>query len=598
MELNGEPMLKTVKLQTELCIIGGGVAGLCAALAAARHGRQVVLMHDRPVPGGNASSEIRMWIRGAYGKDCRETGIVEELLLENLYRNPKGNMSIWDGILYGKLQYAPGLTLLLNTSCLAAETAGNRIVRVRGWQGVSQTYYEVEAELFADCSGDSILAALTPARYRFGRESSAEFGESVEPAVADRQTMGSSCLIQIREADREVPFRAPEWAEKYRDSGDLPAYRDYQLSTEQNFWYIEIGGSGNVIDEVDLHRERLLRIAFGLWDYLKNFAADRDIWRNWELDWVGFLPGKRESRRYVGDYLLTQHDVAGGGKFADVIAYGGWTMDDHHPDGFDYPGPPTIHHPVPTPFGIPYRSLYSVNIDNLLFAGRNISVTHAALSAARVMATCATIGQAAGTAAALAIEKHLTPREVGGCINELQQRLLDDDCYLPGVRRRISVLTRTGTLVASNGNDPEPLRDGIDRPIGDQSHSWAGAVGDTLTYCWREPVALHEIRMVFDSDLNRLDRSTVPVRFRDEPDNEVPATLVTGYRLDYQDENGDWRGLFLENDNYQRLGRVPAGVMARSLRLTILGGKSPVLRLFSFEVNALACNRVMGGNTL
>jgi len=127
---------------------------------------------------------------------------------------------------------------------------------------------------------------------------------------------------------------------------------------------------------------------------------------------VGFLPGKRESRRYEGDVIVTQNDVRAGGHFDDLVAYGGWTMDDHHPGGIAWKGEPNIFHPAPSPFGIPYRALYSRNVTNLFCAGRNISVTHAALSATRVMATCATMGQAAGTAAAIAIREGKLPRDV------------------------------------------------------------------------------------------------------------------------------------------------------------------------------------------
>nr|WP_321268640.1 FAD-dependent oxidoreductase [uncultured Sulfurimonas sp.] len=154
------------------------------------------------------------------------------------------------------------------------------------------------------------------------------------------------------------------------------------------------------------------------------------------------LPGKRESRRYIGDHILNQNDVRAEGKFDDLVAYGGWTMDDHNPGGFRYPGQPTTFHPAPSPFGIPYRSLYSFNIGNLFCAGRNISASHAAMSATRVMATCATLGQAVGTAAAIAVRDSLTPREVyQKRIGELKQTLMDDDCYLPWNGREIPELT-------------------------------------------------------------------------------------------------------------------------------------------------------------
>ena len=143
--------------EADFCVVGGGLAGMCAAIAAARRGSRVVLMQDRPVLGGNASSEIRMWIRGANGRDVRETGLVEEIALVNCYRNPDMNFSIWDSVLYEMVMQEKNIRLLLNCSCLDAEMQGNRIVSVTGWQLTTQTYHRVNAGIFADCSGDSIL---------------------------------------------------------------------------------------------------------------------------------------------------------------------------------------------------------------------------------------------------------------------------------------------------------------------------------------------------------------------------------------------------------------------------------------------------------
>ena len=154
--------------KVDLCVVGGGLAGMCAAIAAARHGAKVALMQDRPVLGGNASSEVRMWICGAHGENNRETGIIEEIMLENRYRNPLRNFSIWDSILYEKVRFEPNITLLLNCSCTDATVDDDRIRSVTGWQLTTQTWHTVEADLFADCSGDSILAPLTGAEFRMG----------------------------------------------------------------------------------------------------------------------------------------------------------------------------------------------------------------------------------------------------------------------------------------------------------------------------------------------------------------------------------------------------------------------------------------------
>lgn len=548
--------------KVDFCVVGGGLAGMCAAISAARHGARVLLMQDRPVLGGNASSEIRMWVGGAHGKNNRETGILEEIMLENLYRNPYRNYSIWDSILYEKVKFEDNITMLLNCSANDLEMDKNEIKKVKGWQLTSETWHTVEATLFADCSGDSILAPLSGAEFRIGRESAREFNEDIEPPEADKKTMGMSCLIQARETDRSQPFIPPAWANKYPTDDDLP-YRGHDIRNS-NFWWIELGGEQDSIHDTEDIRDELLKVAFGIWDHIKNYGDHKAD--NWVLEWVGFLPGKRESRRYVGDHIITQNDVRAEGKFEDIVAYGGWSMDDHHPGGIRWKGQPTIFHPAPSPYGIPYRSLYSKNISNLLFAGRNISATHAALSSTRVMATCAVIGQAVGTAASIAIQYGLTPRGVyRERIHELQQTLMDDDCYLPWKAREISELTKTARLTASEGN-PEPIRNGIDRPVGENSNCWSGKLGSWICYSFHEPREIKEFRFIFDSDLNR-NRLNMPCNFPLNMESfTVPGSMIRVFRIEALDENGLWKSIFEEKNNYQRLVRIKKNVKTTAVR--------------------------------
>ncbi|NLD71107.1 MAG: FAD-dependent oxidoreductase, partial [Chloroflexi bacterium] len=255
--------MRHVTHRADLCVVGGGLAGMCAAIAAARHGARVVLMHDRPVLGGNASSEIRMWVCGAHGACNRETGIIEEIELDNIRRNPMKNYSLWDVLLYEKVRQEPNITLLLNCSCNDATMNGSRLASIRGWQGTAETWHSVEAPLFADCSGDSILAPLTGAEYRIGREARGEFGEAIEPEEADRKTMGMSLLLQARETDRSQPFAPPAWAHVYAREEDLP-FRDHALP-QANFWWIELGGEADSIHDTEALRDELLKIALGVW---------------------------------------------------------------------------------------------------------------------------------------------------------------------------------------------------------------------------------------------------------------------------------------------------------------------------------------------
>jgi len=549
----------------DFCVVGGGLAGMCAAIAAARHGLKVALMHDRPVLGGNASSEIRMWICGAKGKNNRETGLIEEIQLENLYRNTYPNYSIWDSILYEKVRFEKNITLLLNCSCNDAVVRGARIVSIKGWQLTSETGHMVKAEYFADCSGDSILAPLSGAEFRIGREASAEFNEDIEPPLADKKTMGMSCLLQARETDSPKKFTAPSWAGKYLSDKDLPC-RNHALRGSHNFWWLELGGDQDAIHDAEILRDKLLKAAFGVWDHIKN-QGDHGA-ENWMLEWVGFLPGKRESRRYVGDYIMTQNDVRAEGRFEDIAAYGGWPMDDHHPAGLCHPGQPTIFHPAPSPYGIPYRSLYSRNIKNLFFAGRNISATHAAMSSMRVMATCATLGQAVGTAAYTGLAHGLSPRAVyQKKMAVLQQTLMEDDAFLPWKRRAVPALTAMAELLAAEG-DPEPLRNGVDRPVGEAHNCWTGNAGAWIEYRFQHPKRVREARMVFDSDLNRETRNMPSCYPLVLPAHRVPKTMTKKFRIEAF-LNNKWGTIAREDNNYQRLVRVKINTTAPALRLIL-----------------------------
>ncbi|HEX8833708.1 MAG TPA: FAD-dependent oxidoreductase [Abditibacteriaceae bacterium] len=576
----------------DVCVIGGGMAGICAAIASARNGARTALIHDRPVFGGNASSEVRMWICGAHGKDNKEAGLLEEIQLENQYRNHALNYSIWDSVLYGKVFFQPNLTPFLNCSCIDAEMDGDangdsRIASVTSWQLTTQTHHHIRARHFIDCSGDSILAALTPAEVRSGREARAEFDEDIEPETADEKTMGNSLLLQLRRTDETQEYTPPRWAYKFQGPGDLP--NRIRGVNGSNFWWLEIGGLDNTIRDGERIRDELIKTVYGVWDYIKNRAPEREQSEKWAVEWIGALPGKRENRRYVGDHILTQNDVRDGGKFDDVVAYGGWSMDDHHPAGIFYPGSPTLYHAAPSPYGIPYRSLYSRNISNLLFAGRNISVTHAALSSTRVMATCALLGQAAGTAAALCIRHNCDPRALstGERLRELQNTLMDDDCWLPGIARPISDLAKAATLSANGatpgGADVSVLIDGLDRDRGDELHAWEGSPGSSVEYRWENPVEIAGARLVFDSNLSNEKR--MPTSYPQKGDkNRVPDSLVKKFRLETLDAGGNWIVAHRDDENYQRLVRVPVGVHTTALRLVVEETwGAGTARIFAFE---------------
>ena len=549
-------------LKTDFCVVGGGLSGICAAVAAARHGMDVILVQDRPVLGGNASSEIRMGICGAHGKGRKETGLLEEIQLNNIYFNPPMRYTLWDDILLSFVRAEKNITLLLNTSVENVETEGKRIKSVTAWNGNEYRHYMIEGEIFADCSGDGILA-LSGAEYRMGRESASEFQETfLENHVSDKKTMGNSILLQLRPCTEHHPFIPPAWAHHYDDAffesrkekpelhvpetdGATHSYiRPYPENN--NFWWIEYGGNLDTIQDAGDIAWELKKIAYGVWAYMKNHPDGRC--RNYELDWIGSLPGKRESRRFVGDHILSQNDIMNGGNFPDTVCYGGWTLDNHHPDAFMHDGFVSTHHTPPSPFGIPLSSLYSRNIENLFFAGRNISCTHMGLSACRVMATCALMGQAAGTAAALAGKYQIPPREVREKhIEEVQSILLEDDVMIPGFPRKISELT------AMAKSDYPRLQDPVDRDMDEKDNGEWLSCGEPCVYTWEKPVRLSGCRFVFDTLLSFQDKrmrklETLPDR------KEMPPMLVRNFHVDAL-IRGEWKTVVRETEIHCRLYR-------------------------------------------
>lgn len=591
-------MLSRKQINADLCVIGGGMSGICAAIAAARNGAKVVLMHERPVLGGNASSEIRMWVCGASGENNRETGIIEEIALENYYRNPTKNFYIWDTVPYDFVIREKNITLLLNCTCMDAKTEhgdfGNgrdiKITGISGYQMTTQTFYDIKCTNYADCSGDSILAPLTGAQYRMGRESADEFGEDTHVKQHDSLTMGMSCLIQGRETNSPVKYTPPSWSTKLNDEHFKYRYPDIYNNYE-NFWYLELGGNRDSIKDTEEVARELIPLATGTWDYIKNsgnFKAE-----NWELDFLGFLPGKRESRRMVGEYIITEKDVSGNKQFEDTIAYGGWPLDDHFPDGFYHTGTPNTNIHTPAPYCIPYRALYSKNVSNLFFAGRNISMTHMAMSSIRVMATCALMGQAVGTAAAIASKYNITPHEVYiKKLELLQNTLMESDCFLPCKTRQVSDLCKETPVV--NGNDT--LKNGEDRPSHVYGNKQCGIDvknGTSLEYKFEKPEKISSVHITFDSDLNR---KTLPGDYceryhtmrcntlLDSPQFYVPKTLCKEFKLEIMTVNGS-KVISEISCNLNRAHNISINEEATAIRLTPISnwGENDLTTIFSFD---------------
>jgi hypothetical protein len=430
--------LKVITHVADLVVVGGGLAGTCCAISSARAGLKVVLVQDRPVLGGNASSEVRLWVLGATShmgnnnRWSREGGIINEIMEENLYRNRQGNAIIFDTILLEKCVMEKNLTLLLNTAAFDIEKSdADTISAVHAFCSQNSTRYLLKAPLFCDASGDGILGFMSGAAFRMGAETKEEFNEGFAPDAAYGQMLGHSMYFYSKDIGTPVKFVPPSWA--LDDITKIPRYRQFNTNMQGcNFWWLEYGGRLDTIHQTEDIKWELWKVIYGVWNYFKNSGNFPEA-ETMQLEWVGTIPGKRESRRFEGDYMIRQQDLVEQTAFEDVFVHGGWAVDLHPADGVYSERSGCTQWHSKGVYGIPYRCHYSKNINNLFLAGRIISATHVAFGSTRVMATCAAGGQAVGIAAALCHELGVAPRALssGAGLAELQARL--DRCgqFLP-----------------------------------------------------------------------------------------------------------------------------------------------------------------------
>lgn len=425
---------KSVRLDADLVIVGGGLAGTCAAITAARSGITVVLVQDRPVLGGNASSEVRLWGLGATShmnnnnRWAREGGVIDEILVENMYRNREGNTLIFDTILLEKVIEESNITLLLNTSAYdVTKSDADTIESVTAFCSQNSTIYELCAPLFCDASGDGIVAFQAGAAFRMGAESHEEFGEKFAPTEEYGYLLGHSIYFYTKDVGTPVKFVPPSYA--IDDIEQIPRYRSFNTATDGcRLWWIEYGGRLDTVHETETIKWQLWKVVYGVWNYIKNSGKFPDA-ENLTLEWVGQIPGKRESRRFEGDYMMIQQDIIEQRHHYDAISFGGWSIDLHPADGVfsERPGCDQWH--AKGVYQVPYRTQYSKNIKNLFIVGRIMSASHVAFGSTRVMLTLASAAQSVGVAAAHCIERKLLPRDIA---NEDNIKLLQRDLQRMG----------------------------------------------------------------------------------------------------------------------------------------------------------------------
>ncbi|WP_077341177.1 FAD-dependent oxidoreductase [Pseudocolwellia agarivorans] len=431
---------KLVSLQSELVVVGGGMAGVCCAINAARSGIKVCLVQDRPVLGGCASSEIRVWILGATShlgnnnRWSREGGIIDELLIENLYKNKEGNTVIFDTILLDKVKAEKNITLLLNTAVYdATKSSANKIKSVKAFCSQNGTEYSIEAPLFCDASGDGILGFMSGAPFVIGAESKNEFDEKMAPDEEQTELLGHTLFFYSKDVGKPVDFIPPEYAKNTKISEERLS-RVNKGEDGIRLWWIEYGGTEDTIHGTEEIKWALWSVVYMIWDHIKN-SGKFDGVENLSLEWVGTIPGKRESRRFIGHKMLTQKDIVEQKSHEDAISYGGWAIDLHPSGGVFSDESPCEQYHAKGIYQIPLGCFISQGIDNLFIAGRIISASHIAFGSTRVMATSAHGGQAVGTAAALCIKDNLLPQDllVQPSLGKLQQELNEGGHFIPHI---------------------------------------------------------------------------------------------------------------------------------------------------------------------
>ena len=520
--------LKLVTTTSDLVIVGGGLAGTCAAISAAREGLKVTLLQDRPILGGNSSSEVRLWILGSTShmgnnnRWAREGGLIDEILIENLYRNKEGNPLVFDTLLLEKVLAEPGITLRLNTAVFEAQSGpGGAIQSVKAICSQNSTLYEVSAPLFCDASGDGVLAFMAGGAFRMGAETRQEFNEGFAPEATYGELLGHTIYFYSKDTGKPVDYVAPEWA--LTDITKIPRYRSFTPKEHGcKLWWIEYGGRRDTVHETEDIKWELWKVVYGAWNHIKNSGEFPEA-RNLTLEWVGPVPGKRESRRFEGDYLINQRDIVEQHTFDDAVAVGGWSIDLHPSDGVYSAGKPCNQWHSRGVYQIPYRCLYSRNVPNLFLAGRIISATHVAFGSTRVQGTLAHAAQVVGPAAALCLRHKLGPRDLlgGELMQQLQQQLLVSGQYIPGIRQTHPAnLALSATVTASSTLRLDQLpADGPTRPL---AKSWAQLVP---VAAGRVPAATFLVTATEATDLQ------LELRTSNRPDNHTPDVVLATRRV-------------------------------------------------------------------
>ncbi|MFH1086105.1 MAG: FAD-dependent oxidoreductase [Chloroflexota bacterium] len=539
-------------LSAQVLVIGAGVAGVCAAIQAARLGADVLLLEMDDVLGGNSGPNLGIHISGAhsfhpYGG---ETGIIEELEEDAAAHGAKlhthtmhyNTSRLWEAELYTALR-AAGVRVLRRAYAREPLMDGDRIAAVLVDDlAALRALRVVVSGCVIEASGDGRIAVRAGATYLRGREGRDAYGERSAPEVGDNITLGSSVTALVRKAHRPIPFTPPPdtppfepgygYAGPDASGSCLRAHSAWDPDADLCYlWHTESGGQLDTLADERAIYDELLRQLYSVWNHIKNEAHAEES-RNWELIWVSPKAGRRESRRFVGDHVLTQTEIEAGQAFPDAVAYGGYAIDIHNPAGARRTQVDIVFCSIPPLYGIPYRCLYAREVANLLFASRLISTTHLAHGTTRLQRTLATVGQAAGAAAALCLRHGCGPRTIyTHHREELQQMLLRHDATLLGVANRDPAdLARGATVTASSEerHGSERLHDllPLDRERGMALWHWPERLDAVALYLRNESAAPLALTLNLAAY-----RAAHPWKGHDAA--QPPISLVSGNRADW-----------------------------------------------------------------
>lgn len=563
----------------DVVVVGGGAGGVPAAIAAARGGAKVAIIQDRPVYGGNISSELGVLLNGAsYQPGYREGGIIEEAALDKA-KEAKGAELSFSRVFARMIAAEKNITESLNERVYAVEqNANGAITAVLSRNQLTGGRKRIRGKLFVDATGDGWLGYFAGAKFMFGREGVKDYKETCAPEVPDLTTM-SGCLLggygkpRWNKVDKDEGYETPVWAKILPDGF-------FRKAKDLNFkWWLEHPGDIDDCKDPEFARDTLLKIFFDYWGWLKNKCPNEEVRRlaaTHRLVSLPYMNGRREGMRLKGDYVYTEHDALKATLFEDRIGHTGWPLDTHNPKGvMDAKGGGFwIRHPkLPKPASIPYRILYSENIPNMFMAGRNVSCTHVGLGTLRVAATCAVMGQAVGTAAAGCVRTGMNPREYGKkYMAELQRQLMKDDQFILGMEyddpSNVAVKGKASATSCREDSPASKVLDGYSRtlPKG-ESRAWMSnpkeKLPQSVDVAFVSPENVGEIRIVFDSDFYISPKWIKHV---------VPAALAKAYSLEVLDEDGKWELIADVKDNARRMAvhTFPARKI-RAVKVTVSG---------------------------